>query len=149
MKKIISILALALVAGTVLAQDVTLGRRALGSGTPGLEGVEAYTRWSNDADLIYHGPQYLPGYPTAASVWPRVVDVPCTKNAAGKLSCDGFDWQPRMGRGEYLFARPVLVAAPEPKVIVTEKVVKVEVPKIIEVPKIVEIPCCHHKEIKE
>jgi len=149
MKKIISVLALMLVAGSALAADdpdIRVGRRSLGSGQPGLVGEETITRWSN-TEPIYQGPQYMTGYPTAASIWPRVVEVPCTR-VAGKLVCDGYEWQPRLGRGEYLFVRPVLAVAPEPKVIVTEKVVKVEVPKIIEVP----VPCCHHhphKPIKE
>src|SRR6187431_3033454 len=126
MRKIISILALALVAGSSFAQavadpDIRVGRRSLGSGQPGLVGEETITRWSNN-EPIYFGPQYMVGYPTAATIWPRVVEVPCTR-VQGKLACDGYDWQPRLGRGEYLFVRPTLVSAPEPKVVVTEKVV--------------------------
>jgi hypothetical protein len=134
MKKIISVLALALIAGSAFAADdpiIDVGRHSLGSGTPGLLGIEAISRWSND-EPIYHGPQYLAGYPTAATIWPRVVDVTCSR-VSGKLSCDGYDWQPRMGRGEYLFVRPHLAVAPEPKVIIKEVV------------KVVEVPCCHKK----
>lgn len=149
MKKLISVLALALATGAVFAQDVTINRRPLGSGQPGTTGVESVTRWSSDSPGIYQLQQYMPGYPTAAPLWARAVDVQCTKNAStGKLACEGYEWQPKYGRAEYLFANVVIAVPPEPKVIVTEKVVKVEVPKIIEVPK----PCCHHhhhKPIKE
>jgi hypothetical protein len=138
MKKVISVLALALMAGTVFAQGIDVQRRNLGSGTPGLTGMENATKWADTVD-VYHLPQYLPGYPTAASIWPRAVEVQC-KDEAGKKTCDGYDWQPKYGRGEYLFVHAV--PAKEPKVIIKETV------KVVEVPKIVEIPCCH-KPIKE
>jgi len=61
----------------------------------------------------------MPGHPTAATLYPRVVDVECTKVSTG-LNCKGYNWLPELGRGEYLMIRPVL--APEP-VVVTKTVV--------------------------
>ena len=102
--------ALALMAGTAVAQ-VTVHTNEMGSGTPGSAQQQA-TQWDND---LYHAPQYLPGYPTSATIFPRVVDVPCTKTSAG-VECSGFNWSPSMGRAEYLLIRPV-VKAPPPVVI--------------------------------
>jgi len=142
MKKVISILALATMAFSAIAQDdnIIVGRRALGSGQPGLQGEETISRWVAN-EPIYTGPQYMVGYPTAASLWARVVEVPCSR-VSGKLVCDGYEWQPRLGRGEYLFVRPVLVKEqPVKEVVVVKEVVKV-----------VEVPCCHNekpKKIKE
>jgi hypothetical protein len=117
MKKLILALALVGLTGSVLAQQVNVGRNELGSGTPGMTGFELAGKWDNN---IFHAPQYMPGHPTAATLYPRVVDVECTKVATG-LNCKGYNWLPELGRGEYLMIRPVL--APEPKVV--EKMVPV------------------------
>jgi hypothetical protein len=50
---------------------------------------------------VWHVPQYLPGYPTAATIWPRVVVIPCRAEL-----CGGYEITPELGRGEYLFFRP-------------------------------------------
>lgn len=138
MKKLISVLALAMVAGTAFADEVTVNRLTLGSGTPGMSGAEIANKWDGAGiEPIYQIQQYMPGYPTSATIWPRVVDVSC-KIAAGKSTCDGYEWQPKYGRGEYLFVRPVAMIEPEPKVVIKEVV------------KVVEVPCCHKpKPIKE
>ena len=120
MKKLILALALVGLAGSALAQVVNVDRRTLGSGTPGMTGFELTGKWDNN---IFHAPQYMPGHPTAATLYPRVVDVECTKTTTG-LNCKGYNWLPEMGRGEYLMIRPVL--APEPKVV--EKVIGVPYP---------------------
>jgi len=49
---------------------------------------------------VWHAPQYLPGYPTSATIWPRVVEVPCINDL-----CSGYAVTPALGRGEYLFFR--------------------------------------------
>lgn len=100
-------------ANTAQVSNVEIQRNMLGSGSPGEEagGYEKVDRVFND---VYHVPQYLPGTPTAATIWPRVIEVPCTRDAGGTLLCRGYEWLPEYGRGEYLFFRPVLVAAPAP-----------------------------------
>ena len=61
---------------------------------------------SESTEPYYYVPQYLPYYPTAATIWARVVQVPCEKAADGKLTCEGYNWTPDMGRAEYLFIMP-------------------------------------------
>lgn len=65
-------------------------------------------------DNYIHVPQYMPYYPTAAVIWPRVVEVPCEKTEAGELRCEGYNWTPAMGRGEYLFFVPKVRNEPLP-----------------------------------
>lgn len=114
-------------AGSVLAQEVTITREALGSGQVNSTGVENATKWDND---IYHAPQYMPGYPTAATIFPRVVDVQCSKSTTG-LKCKGYNWAPELGRGEYLMIHPVVVSDPvPPQVIVVSQTVIKELPLI-------------------
>lgn len=60
----------------------------------------------------YFEPQYLPYYPTAATIWPRVIEVPCVREKDGKLTCEGYNWTPAMGRGEYLFIMPKVTEVP-------------------------------------
>jgi len=142
-KHLIAIMAVAFTA-TASAQ-VVIERDTLGSGTPGARGVENATLvLDND---IYHAPQYMAAFPTAATIWPRVVDVECVRvgtsvqasvNRAGvvtgvasepQLKCEGYEWQPKMGRGEYLFFRPHVIDDPAPRVVeVREKVIIKEVP---------------------
>lgn len=131
MKKIVLIMAMCLT-GSVFAQQVGVNRQELGSGTPGTTGSEQATRWSND---IYHAPQYMPGYPTAAVLYPRVVDVECVKSTSG-LNCKGYNWYPELGRGEYLMIRPVVRVEQAPKVITNtvtvpgpERIIIKEVPE--------------------
>lgn len=88
----------------------------------------------NSDEPYYHVPQYMPYYPTAAVIWPRVVEVPCTRAADGKVTCEGYNWTPDMGRAEYLFIVPKIKNPPqccqntkvENKVI--EKIIYKEVP---------------------
>lgn len=77
----------------------------------------------------FHAPGYMPGYPTAATIWARTVEVPCVAGKDGSVLCEPFGWQPGMGRGEYLNFRPV-ITSPEPRVV--ERVIIQEVqPKSI------------------
>lgn len=135
MKKLILAMALVGLTGSVLAQSVNVSREPLGSGQPGATGFENATRWDND---IFHAPQYLPGYPTAAVIYPRVVDVECVRAASG-LNCKGYNWLPELGRGEYLMIRPVVKEAPNP--VVTVKVVPGPVREVF-----VEVPAKKKKE---
>ena len=131
MKKLITTLTLMAVACASMAQ-VAVSREESGSGTPGAIGYENALKWDND---IFHAPQYMPGYPTAAIIYPRVVEVECV-HAGSVVHCKGYNWLPELGRGEYLMIRPVMKANPHPTV-VTNTIVK-EVPVVREV--IVEVP---------
>ena len=95
------------------AQEVAIQAVPLGSGTPGQVVNESAAPMGND---IYHAPQYMPGYPTAAVIYPRVLDVDCSRDVKGRLKCDGYEWFPALGRGEYLLIRPRLKDAPPPVV---------------------------------
>ena len=123
MKKLLAILALA-IASTSFAQ-VVVKNEILGSGQPGQADVEAAVP-VDIREGIYHVPQYMPAYPTAAVLWARVIEVPCVKVTAG-LKCDGYTWRPELGRAEYLFIKPIVVQAPT---VITNTVIK-EVPVVV------------------
>lgn len=78
---------------------ITIDRQVFGSGTPGASGEEAAAPVGDSG--AYHAPQYLPGYPTAATIWPRAVYVRCKSQ-----HCEGYLITPEMGPGEYLFFIP-------------------------------------------
>lgn len=114
-------------------------RQQLGSGTPGFTGFEPATSMGEG---IYHAPQYLPAYPTASALWPRVVDVECVKSPNGTFLCDGYNWLPAMGRGEYLYIRPFVKVKPAPVIYTEEKIV----PVIVERKVFIEVPVKKKKE---
>lgn len=91
------------------APDVSIARLPMGSGAPGQPGFENADMVENN---IYHAPQYLPGHPTARTIWARVVYVSC-RRVSEAVECDGYHWSPAMGRAEYLYFTPVFSAAPE------------------------------------
>lgn len=88
---------------------VSVKNEPLGSGVPG----EVGSSWAIPVleNNIYHAPGYLPYHPTAATIYPRVIEVPCTQTA-GITACDGYNWSPEMGRAEYLFFTPKAVKPP-------------------------------------
>lgn len=105
-----------LAGASAFAQQYSIGRTPLGSGEPGKPGVENATQVDNN---VYHAPQYLPGYPTAATIWPRAVEVNCMPDG-GRQVCEPYQWTPALGRGEYLYFTPILIsAAPAPAPTVT------------------------------
>lgn len=118
------VLAALVVPNFASASEVFVETRQFGSGTPGPDMVSTSQLVSKGPDSgVYHSPQYMPGYPTAATIWPRVVDVQCiwvedlsTTNPSNErvLVCDGYTWQPKFGRGEYLFIHPTLKVDPKP-----------------------------------
>lgn len=59
------------------------------------------------------GNDYLPYYPTAASIWARTIQIPC-KVENGVTVCEGYSWKPEYGRAEYLFVEPVVVEEKQP-----------------------------------
>lgn len=104
MKKLLALSVMAVVAGSAFANPaVIIQSKSFGSGTPGAVGGTKAT--SSLPDGLYYAPQYLPGFPTAATIWPRVIDVNC-KTVGADVSCDGYEWMPDLGRGEYLYIRP-------------------------------------------
>ena len=100
MLKYIVVLA-ALGTGTAFADDVQIQRNLLGSGIQNAEMTADVATQVGDYG-VYHVPQYMPGYPTAATIWPRVVEVKCQNNL-----CEGYENSPALGRGEYLFFKPI------------------------------------------
>lgn len=104
MTKSVALLWLALCcAGTASAAPVLtnlrIQRMPLGSGQQSAGGTE---KAEPVGDLgVYHVPQYMPGYPTSATIWPRAVTVPCVNDL-----CAGYEVTPELGRGEYLFFVP-------------------------------------------
>lgn len=90
------------------AKSVEVRRRQLGSGTP--ENTD-YVKAIWVVEDIYMVPQYLPGTPTASSIWPRVIDLPCVSVSSTLVRCEGYEWSPSMGRAEYLYIRPIVRSA--------------------------------------
>jgi len=114
-KTLFAIMAVALSA-TAMAQTITLEKREFGSGSPA-----SLVNEKVDNNL-YHTPQYMPGNPTAATIYPRVITVDnCIKSADG-AKCDGYNWSPAMGRAEYLFVQPRKVAEPPVPVTIIKEV---------------------------
>jgi hypothetical protein len=99
----------------VRANDsIDIERVPFGSGTPAVGMTAGTAEALHVADGQYHAPNYLPGFPTAATIWPREVSVECTSDTVGKLTCGGYGLHPGMGRGEYIFVRPTIRAVPPP-----------------------------------
>lgn len=98
------------VLGAGQAAGVRIGRVLLGSGEPGGGPGAAYENATQVYSNLFHAPQYLPYFPTAATIWPRVIEVPCRQSGTDLL-CDRYYWRPEYGRGEYLFFTPVMQSA--------------------------------------
>ena len=93
--------------------DVQIKRMPFGSGTPAAAATDGTETAVPVADGLYHVPNYLPGFPTAATIWPRELPTDCHRDATtGKPVCAGFEVYPTTGRGEYLFVRPTLKTLP-------------------------------------
>lgn len=106
--------------------NVTVQNETLGTGAP--ESLDVNTLGYALPDGVYHVPQYMPGSPTAATIYPRVVDVRCLRNEDGSLQCEGYHWTPDMGRAEYLLIHPVLVSGPKTIIKEVPVIVLKEVP---------------------
>lgn len=102
MKKLSFILSF-FITSFVFAQDAAIEDRTYGSGnSESMHTVEVITQPGG----VGWAPQHMPGYPTAATLWPRVVEVEC-KISGKNLICDGYQVRPQYGRGEYLFIKPI------------------------------------------
>lgn len=78
---------------------VRIERMPMGSGLQNARGTD---NAEPVGDLgVWHVPQYMPGYPTSATIWPRVVIIQCVSDL-----CPGYEVTPELGRGEYLFFLP-------------------------------------------
>jgi len=78
---------------------LTIDRMPFGSGEQSKAGEDIAQPVGNYG--VWHVPQYLPGYPTSATIWPRAVIVKCRSQ-----HCQGYVITPEMGPGEYLFFIP-------------------------------------------
>ena len=127
-------LAFLLAATTAAAEPaVNLSKQQLGNaGDPAQTTTVGSQAATPVGDGMFHTPQYMEGFPTAATIWPRAVTVDCDKAADGTLNCDGFHWEPKFGRGEYLFVVPHVRVPAAPVVVVQEKIVEKKV--LVEVP---------------
>ena len=93
--------------------DFQVKRMPFGSGTPAANVTDGTETALPVADGLYHVPNYLPGFPTAATIWPRELPLDCVRDIdSGKPTCTGFEVYPATGRGEYLFVRPMLKPLP-------------------------------------
>lgn len=97
-------------------------RNQLGSGFPAARITLGTVNSVYVNDGYWHVPQYMPNYPTASAIWPRVIDLNCREipQSSGEVECDGYHWTPDMGRGEYLFIIPTVKKTPEPLVVLKE-----------------------------
>jgi hypothetical protein len=115
---------LASACGIAVAQDIVVlqalnsfevERMPFGSGTPAVSATNGTEAANLVVDGLYHVPNYLPGFPTAATIWPREIPVECAKDPETRNpTCSGYRVHPAVGRGEYIFIRPVAKAEPPP-----------------------------------
>lgn len=105
MKKSIIVAAIVAALSTIVsAQEVIIENRPLGSGEPG--DVNGFAVGKRVYPGMYQSIQYMPGYPTAVTIFPRVIDVQCIQTAVNVI-CEGYSWSPKLGPGEYLWFHPV------------------------------------------
>lgn len=89
-------------------------RLPFGSGTPAGDVTTGTESAHAVIDGLYHVPNYMPGFPTAATIWPRELPVECESDPIdGSPRCTGYRVLPAVGRGEYIFVRPYAKPAPQ------------------------------------
>ena len=59
-----------------VSAEIRIQRNVLGSGIQNASITADVATQVGDYG-VYHAPQYMPGFPTAATIWPRVVEVKC------------------------------------------------------------------------
>ena len=95
------------------SSPIMVQRIQIGSGTPTNNVTPGSERAIPIANDLYNVPNYLPGYPTAASIWPRVISVNCDRQLNGSVVCGGYDVnQSMIGRGEYIYIKPIIHELP-------------------------------------
>lgn len=107
-------------------RSMTVIRKPLGAGSPAPMITVGNEQAIKVDDNYFHIPQNMPFYPTAGVIWPRVVELECEK-IEGNMVCEGYNWHPRLGRGEYLFVVPKL----KPSLPVKETIIRESPPVII------------------
>jgi len=80
-------------------------KQELGSGEPSKGFTEGLDVAAPVADGFFHVPGSMPGFPTAATLWPRVQPVDCDQ-VGEKIICDGYNVNLAQGRGEYIYIQP-------------------------------------------
>lgn len=93
---------------TVPVPSVDVARVPTGSGSPlvltSKPQSQTYDTAYPVAQNLYQVPGFMPYFPSAGTIWPRVVRVHCrTAN-----DCDGYNITPSLGRGEYIYVQPVI-----------------------------------------
>jgi hypothetical protein len=116
------------------ANGFAIKSNPLGSGTPAKSVTDGVDVAAPVADGYYHVPGFLPGRPTAATIWPMVQNVECDK-VGEKIVCNGYQVnQEGNGKGEYIYIIPhVNDHVPQKEVITT--IVVHDSPKITPTPK--------------
>ena len=101
------------------APTVIIKNEPLGDGPPDQNVTIGGTIAHYWGDGLYEVPGYMPGYPTASVLWPRVVSVPCVQQSDGVLECKGYEIQDQQWnhRGEYILFRPHLIPPLAPPVV--------------------------------
>jgi hypothetical protein len=88
-------------------ETIQVQRVPYGSGTPQAGVTTGYDVAQSVGSGLYAVPSYLPYEPTGVTMYPRVVQVPCSKTGT-EWKCAGYAITPGLGRGEYILIQPVL-----------------------------------------
>jgi len=80
----------------------------MGSGVPSIGQSLGYSEAMPVADGLYHVPGYMPYQSSAATIWPRVVNVKCD-NQNGTWYCTGYHIDGVLERGEDIYVRPQFI----------------------------------------
>ena len=145
--KLLIVISLAISANLAMAQLVT-------PTNPDAPVSVASLKWIGDPDCrpgncphgIHHVPGMLPGHPTAATIWPRIIRVQCTMED-GKMKCDYPARSPDVDRGEYVLYEPIFKKEPVQQVIIQQTPTEVIVKEVVkEVTILKEVP---PKKIRE
>jgi hypothetical protein len=98
--------------------DIMVARVPMGSGTPSVGETSGYDEATPVADGLYHVPGFLPYESSAASMWPRVVNVKC-HSQDGEWYCTGYHIDGVLERGEDVYVRPQFIKVVTPVVPIT------------------------------
>ncbi|HEX7635762.1 MAG TPA: hypothetical protein VF427_10840 [Noviherbaspirillum sp.] len=117
------------------AADLEVDRLPFGSGTPSVGETDTTQAAEHVADGLYHVPNYLPGHPTAATIWPREITLKCARErGTERRFCSGYSVVPTVGRGEYIFVRPEDAPEPPASVMIIEPSAPAPLPRVTKKP---------------